>query len=131
MVWRSDVAHHRIVVVEDDVPLRETITDLLELASCRVESFGEAAPALRYLREDRDVCLVLLDLMTPGMNGWEFLDRKRSDESVSSVPVVVMTATVNPGVMAPLLRKPMKLDTLLHTIERHCRCASPEPPPQP
>jgi CheY-like chemotaxis protein len=118
------VAQHRVVVVEDDVPLRETITDLLELASCQVHGFSEAAPALRYLREEKDVCLVLLDLMTPGMNGWEFLDRKREDETVSSVPVVVMTATVNPGVMVPLLRKPMKLDTLLNTIERHCSCAS-------
>jgi CheY-like chemotaxis protein len=117
------VAQHKVVVVEDDIPLRESITDLLELASCRVQGFGEAAPALRYLREDKDVCLVLLDLMTPGMNGWEFLDRKREDASVSSVPVVVMTATVNPGVMVPLLRKPMKLDALLTTIERHCACA--------
>ena len=117
------MAQHQVVVVEDDVPLRETITDLLELASCHVHGFSEAGPALRYLREDRNICLVLLDLMTPGMNGWEFLDRKRDDEAVSSVPVVVMTATVNPGVMAPLLRKPMKLDTLLATIERHCSCA--------
>ena len=119
---------HFVVVVEDDVPLRETITDLLELASCRVHGFSEAAPALRYLHEEKDVCLVLLDLMTPGMNGWEFLDRKSHDDSVSSVPVVVMTGTVNPGVMAPLLRKPMKLDTLLTTIERHCSCSASSDP---
>jgi CheY-like chemotaxis protein len=116
------MAQHSVLVVEDDLPLRETITDLLELASCEVHGFGEGGPALSYLHEDRTICLVLLDLMTPGMNGWEFLDRKLADETVSSVPVVVMTATFNPGVMAPLLRKPMKLDSLLAAIDRHCAC---------
>ncbi len=117
------MAQHSVVVVEDDLPLRETITDLLELASCEVHGFSEAGPALSYLHEDRKICLVLLDLMTPGMNGWEFLERKREDDAVSSVPVVVMTATANPGVMVPLLRKPMKLDSLLDAVDRHCSCS--------
>ena len=116
------MAQHTVVVVEDDQPLRETITDLLELASCEVHPFPEGGPALRYLHEDKSICLVLLDLMTPGMDGWEFLDRKRADDAISSVPVVVMTATPNPGVMAPVLRKPMKLDSLLAAVDRNCAC---------
>jgi CheY-like chemotaxis protein len=117
------MARHSVIVVEDDPPLRQSITDVLELASCEVHGFAEGRPALDYLREDRRTCLVLLDLMMPGMNGWEFLDTKRADESVSSVPVVVMTATPNPGVMAPVLRKPMKIDSLLAAVDRHCSCA--------
>jgi len=66
-----------IVVIEDDDSNRRTVTRALTREGYRVEAFGEAPPALEYLRENRDVVLVITDLMLPGMDGFGVLDESR------------------------------------------------------
>ncbi len=67
-----------IIVIEDDDGNRRTVTRALEREGYRVEPFGEADSALRYLREHRDVALVITDLMLPGMNGFGVLEASRN-----------------------------------------------------
>ena len=57
---------HHIIVIEDDEGNRRTVTRALEREGYDVTAFGEAEPALEYLREHRDVILVITDLMLPG-----------------------------------------------------------------
>lgn len=71
----ADKGH--IVVIEDDESNRRTVTRALTREGYRVEAFGEAPPALEYLRENRDVVLVITDLMLPGMDGFGVLDESR------------------------------------------------------
>ena len=63
-------ANKHIIVIEDDEGNRRTVTRALEREGYRVEAFAEAEPALEYLREHRDVVLVITDLMLPGTDGF-------------------------------------------------------------
>ena len=82
----------RILVVEDDADLGKTVARCLSDEGYEIEIAADGHSALEALR--RSPCdLVLLDLMMPKMNGWEFRARQLADPSLASIPVVVMTAT--------------------------------------
>jgi len=67
-----------IVVVEDDEGNRRTVTRALEREGYVVDAFAEAEPAFEFLREHRDVMLVITDLMLPGTDGFGVLETSRS-----------------------------------------------------
>lgn len=116
-----------VLVVDDDTDIREVIGETLEDAGYRVRSAANGREALSELDdvvtendEDRP-CLILLDMMMPEMNGWEFLDRRSRDPRLHDIPVVVVSASaVAPEHAEGFMRKPVDLDGLLETVERHC-----------
>jgi CheY-like chemotaxis protein len=121
------VGHCRcILLVEDDPGIRETVKDLLELEGFRVHTAENGREALRVLDEnERPPCLILLDLMMPVMNGWEFLAVFHSRScDVPRIPVAVISGASD--VMDVhrfghrLLRKPPNIDELLSLAEEHC-----------
>ena len=67
-------------------------------------------------------CLVLLDLMMPGMTGWEFVAAVRSDPHLRGNPIVVTTVVPEdaPWAVDAILQKPFDLETLVHVVERYC-----------
>ena len=71
-------------------------------------------------------CLILLDLMMPNMNGWEFCVAQQKDPRLSPIPVVVISAradldhAVAQIPVAGHLSKPIDIDRLLHIVWRHC-----------
>jgi len=79
----------QIMLVEDDVDLRQATVETLELAGFHVREFGTAAPALDALRPDFPG-VVLSDLRMPGMSGLDFLDAAR--ERAPDVPFILITA---------------------------------------
>jgi CheY-like chemotaxis protein len=113
-----------IAVVEDDVDLRETVEEILAHAGYRPIGFSDARDALAELRALETLpALVLLDLMMPGMNGWEFRDEQVRDPALRHVPVVVMTASTgldrNPIRVNEILRKPVEIRVLLEAVARN------------
>ena len=72
-------------------------------------------------------CVILLDIMMPVMDGWEFRALQRADSELGAIPVVILTAHANideavSGMAADgALQKPLHLQTLLATVERFCR----------
>ena len=66
---------------------------------------------------------MLLDLVMPVMNGWEFLATVANDPRLQGIPVVVLTAAEHAEVPGALevLSKPMDLQALLRVVERHVR----------
>ena len=78
----------RILVVEDETTLRETLADALEAEGFQVVQAGDGSEALARFRSDRPD-LVLLDLMLPELSGIEVCRIIRSE---SSVPIVMLTA---------------------------------------
>jgi two-component system, chemotaxis family, chemotaxis protein CheY len=114
-----------VMVIDDDPDLRETLKLLLAETGFGVTVAAGGQEAMDLLRKGLRPELILLDLMMPGMNGWQFLDRIR-DTNLGSIPVVIMTARPVVGPLpAPareLLRKPFDRATLLGTI---ARCATP------
>jgi len=80
-----------VLVVEDDPPTRALLGRALTKAGWTVEEAENGRVALERMTETRPA-LVLLDLMMPEMDGFEFLDALRRDQSQRGVPVVVITA---------------------------------------
>jgi len=81
----------RVLVVDDEAPIRELCRVNLELAGFDVDEAADGVQALEAVRRRRpDV--VLLDLMMPNMDGWETLQRLKSDDETAAIPVILLTA---------------------------------------
>jgi CheY-like chemotaxis protein len=81
-----------ILIVEDDVEIRGELADLLRDEGHSVEESGDGAAALGWLEHTAHLPqLILLDLMMPVMDGWEFRKRQKRDERLSRIPVVIMS----------------------------------------
>src|SRR5687768_13520104 len=94
-----------ILVVDDDIDIREAIQDTLEEEGFRVESAPDGAAALERLRAlPYEPCLVLLDLMMPVMDGWEFLAARKEDPRLASIPITVISASRDLPDDVPCLR---------------------------
>jgi CheY-like chemotaxis protein len=112
----------KIMVIDDNDDLRETVCELLGDAGHEPIAMTGGTAALSYLRgPDPKPRLILLDLMMPEMNGWEFREIAAREPALKDIPVVVMSASRDVrGISAhEVLYKPVKLDTLLAAIERH------------
>ena len=87
-----------VMIVEDDFDVRTLFAESLNEAGYEVETASnglEALDLLRELRGDHDTRrpgVILLDLMMPIMDGWEFRRQQQDDPKLSSIPVVAITA---------------------------------------
>ena len=119
-----------ILLVEDDPDLRETTALLLEDEGYQVCAVGNGLEALNQLLDGPLPSVILLDMLMPVMNGWEFRAQQQRDPRLAPIPVVVVTASRDhlPSSLFPegsaVLRKPFDLDELLANIQRYC-----SPPP--
>jgi CheY-like chemotaxis protein len=116
-----------VLVVDDDPDIRESLETVLGIHGHAVATAADGAEAITFLRrEGAQPCVILLDLMMPGMNGFDFRALQQSDPLLAGIPVVIITGA---GVMvdqhtsalaAEILRKPFDLKSLLRTVERFC-----------
>jgi CheY-like chemotaxis protein len=113
-----------ILVVDDERDIRDTIAELLADEGYAVEEAGDGAEALAKARDCHPV-VVLLDLMMPGMNGWEFRARQRGDPELAGIPVIVLSALGKVPALdaAAYLQKPFGLEDLLSAVKRHAPAA--------
>lgn len=114
---------HVVLVVDDDPDVREALSSILEDEGYRVASAGNGREALDWLRAGRAPCIIILDLMMPIMNGWEFLQAIRSEGGhLASLPVCVVSAYADraPTDIVAVLRKPLEIDALLSVVAARC-----------
>ena len=112
-VRSADDVMPRVLIIEDDEDIRDAIAVVVEREGCEAVTVSHGLEALRYLKTcDRLPSVILLDLMMPVMDGWEFL--RRRDERVRAVPVVVITAGPAAGLPDDIrcLRKPLSVEAL-------------------
>jgi CheY-like chemotaxis protein len=114
-----------ILVVEDDPDTREMLERFLQLEGFDVRTAANGQLALQALQADSALCVILLDLMMPVMNGWQFRQVQAQDPKLSRIPVVVVTAAGArddiPAIEADgWLSKPVDFDRLLATIAPLC-----------
>jgi len=113
----------RVLVVEDDDDIRSTLAELLESEGYEVTSAADGRQGLARALE-RPPDLILLDLMMPVMNGWEFREEQKRDPSIAGVPVVVVSAVSRASIDASeVIAKPFSIDDVLDAVQRHARVA--------
>jgi PAS domain S-box-containing protein len=105
-----------VLVIDDESDSRMLITNYLEDAGCRVIAAGSGAQGLRMAREFRPA-LITLDLMMPGMDGWQVLKELKESPDLQAIPVVVVSivATEQPGALlgaVEVLDKPFTRESL-------------------
>jgi len=117
-----------VLIVDDDVDALEALSQVLEEADYDVVRAANGLEALGQLGDRGGRCdLILLDLMMPVMNGWQFREQQAKDPELSSIPVVVITANRDTrGIEADeTLYKPVNPDHLVEVVER---CCAPDEP---
>ena len=110
-----------ILVIDDDLPIRDSLRDLLEIEGFRVILAEDGRRGIEAIRDGLRPHLILLDLMMPNMNGWEFLTARQADILLSSIPVVVISAYLERFQGFPVcgrLNKPIDVTQLLRVVKR-------------
>jgi CheY-like chemotaxis protein len=115
-----------ILVVDDDADVRGALAAILEMQGYDVVVANNGREALDLLRADPGVCLILLDLFMPEMDGWTFRSEQMKDQRLLDIPVIVMSAdsaaagrAMQFGVVATMT-KPVEYDPLLLLVAEHC-----------
>lgn len=113
---------HVVLVVEDEPELRELMQMALEGSGYVVLAAADGEEALAAIRSVERLCLVLLDLLMPKMNGWEFVEWMRAAPKYADVPIIVHSSAIKdvPSGATRVLRKPVELDRLLSVVAEFC-----------
>jgi CheY-like chemotaxis protein len=90
----------RLLLVEDDGELRNSLCDLLRSDGYEVADAANGSEALAYLKDAPAPDLILLDLMMPVKDGWQFRIEQKKDPSIASIPVLAMSADDTPKAVA-------------------------------
>lgn len=114
-----------VLVIDDHEDARNMVATLLTLEGYTVVTACDGSEGLACLRQWRP-CLILLDLMMPGMDGFEFRQRQTQDPEIADIPVLLVTAAPEARAHATrmsavgVLRKPIEMSALLETVRKYC-----------
>lgn len=115
-----------VLIIEDEKLIIVSTQMVLEAAGFRVESATNGEDGITKARTQTPD-LILLDIMMPGIDGWETLTRLKRDTETSGIPVVIFTArehsrghqkSAEMGA-ADYFRKPFEPDELIELVEKH------------
>ena len=109
-----------VLVVEDEPLIRALVAIAFEAEGYAVDTAADGAEALAKTNQQLPQAIVL-DLMMPVMNGWDFLEAWQCQPTSPAVPVVVISAGGRQAEQAPrdvqaYLTKPFDLDRLVATV---------------
>jgi CheY-like chemotaxis protein len=114
-----------ILVVEDDQNIREVLAEVLKSEGYEVTTAENGASAQLLLCNGCHPNVIILDLLMPVVDGWEFLREK--DRFCSGIPIIVMSAACRDLVKLvpyPMLRKPIDVDESLDSVKRQSQSKS-------
>ena len=108
-----------VLVVDDDADVRDALRKVLEEDGYTVETAHQGREALAVLRRSASPPqVVVLDMMMPVMDGWEFLHEVRQDAALAHIPILVLSSGSETRAADEFLRKPVDYHTLLATVAR-------------
>lgn len=122
----THIPNRSVLIVEDDADSRAGLAAILTLEGYDVEEAEHGEQALVILRRSPQVCVILLDLWMPTMNGITFRQRQLADPALAQIPVIVLSAdptamqTIRALGVRETLTKPVDLDRLLKILDSHC-----------
>jgi CheY-like chemotaxis protein len=114
-----------VFIIEDDLDTREMLARFLELEGFQVESAENGKLALERLDRGARASVILLDLMMPVMDGWQFRQQQMQNERLRDIPVIVVSAAGRERIERidanAYLAKPVDLEELLGCVTQFCR----------
>ena len=109
-----------VLIAEDEVTTREVLIELLEKDGREIVTAGDGQEAMERLTKVPRPRVILLDLMMPRMDGWEFLRRQGADRSIANIPTIVLSASNLPAGARHQLSKPVDVDRLQALVDQYC-----------
>jgi CheY-like chemotaxis protein len=109
----------QILVVEDDIGSRKALTNVLRDRGYQVTAVGDVDEAMRRLHQTPRPDLIVLDLMMPGKDGWDFRQQQKKDPKLADIPVIAVSAIGKLVDVEVSLRKPLDYDEFLQAVERY------------
>jgi CheY-like chemotaxis protein len=114
-----------VLVVDDDEPILDSLGEILAEEGYAVATARNGKEALAYLAANPSPDCILLDVMMPVMNGYDFRRAQLRDSRLAAIPTLLLTAGHVDGRVAELrlsgwLRKPINLPVLLASVQQHC-----------
>jgi CheY-like chemotaxis protein len=122
----NELADKRVLVVDDDIRNVFALTSALEQHGMKVVHAESGKEAIELLKESSDVDLVLMDVMMPGLDGFDTMRIIRQLDGYKTLPIVAVTAKAMAGDRERCLEagandyiaKPVNVDVLLATLWR-------------
>lgn len=126
---KAEQACENVLIIEDDIDIREGIVEALTYEGYNVYQAEDGQAGIEILTKLSGPTLVLLDMMMPVMNGWQFIEAQRSKAQFADISVVVVSAVpedkalIGAEALLPvegLLRKPIDIEKLLTVVKQYC-----------
>jgi CheY-like chemotaxis protein len=120
---KGNAAGARVLVVDDDADVRAALAEILEIHGYVVASAANGKEALALLREAAArPAVIVLDVLMPEMDGWQFRAEQKKDPALAAIPVVVVSAMRNADGFdaAAVFHKPVNVDRLLAALDQIC-----------
>jgi two-component system sensor histidine kinase/response regulator len=113
----------KILIIEDDEPVRQTLADMVELNSYEAVTAPDGMTGFAAAKNSAP-SLIITDIAMPGMTGFELLEQFRRDENLRTIPVIVISAKIERAAMrrgmelgaADFITKPFTEDEVMHSI---------------
>src|SRR5258706_9459662 len=113
----TPATHRPVLIVEDDEDLRDMMAQMLTIEGFDTATAANGREALDYLHATGKPNVILLDLMMPVMDGWEFRRQQKADPELAPVPVIILSALdqtrASPVDAEAFLKKPLDFNRLL------------------
>jgi CheY-like chemotaxis protein len=117
-----------ILLVEDDLATSDALTEFLAGEGFAAVAAANGAEAMELLRRGFDPVAIVLDLMMPVMDGWDFRQEQVADPRLARIPTIVITAAGFSAASVAtqfgdveLISKPIQNQALLAAIHRRCQ----------
>ena len=116
----------RILIVDDDARNTFALVSYLEMLEMEIYTAENGFEALDILMQHKEIEVILMDIMMPGMDGYETIRRIKSDDRIAQIPVIAVTAKAMKGDREKCLEagateyisKPVDLKVLIEKIEQ-------------
>jgi CheY-like chemotaxis protein len=109
-----------ILIVEDELRIRDALIELLGKDGREIVTAGDGQEAIERLTKVPRPRVILLDLMMPRMDGWEFLRRQSADPSIARIPTIVLSGCERPAGASHQLTKPVDIERLRALVDQYC-----------
>jgi CheY-like chemotaxis protein len=109
-----------VLIVEDEITTRDVLIELLGKDGREIVTASDGQEAMEHLAKVPRPRVILLDLMMPRMDGWEFLRRQSADPSIANIPTIVLSGSKLPAGAKHQLSKPVDVERLRALVDQYC-----------